>query len=335
MTRNIFLLLLAIIFQTNMCCADILSTNTGEQAMIKSLRLAINEDSFLKSQEIIIGAGISGCEAFTITAKPRQTNILLVWQWLDEMKNLAEGTVVVLPEHAIDKNFNSIRQKIKLITINGVLHTRTMNNITKENSKLIKQNTDMIVMLAGDTQQADGTWVLYTEKMAKELIEKLPSNINIIFLNGPRTGKHKMVNGIAIASETAHRVTIDEVTQFLIDTSATKKSWQVIDFKFGQDSLWGPALKFCLERPETIMVLPGESTSMISEALTLGIRPVIYKHKAMTKTSKRYVDELVKSKKVVVFPTLTEEGHRMQEPLETQEKKIIKDLSYIIKKTLN
>lgn len=307
--------------------ADIATTNLGEQAMIHTLRSAIDANPCLKHRTIIIGAGINGCNAFKNRARPGTINILLTWQWLDEMKNLAPETIVVLPLHALDNNFKSIKNKTTIITIDGVLHSRTVDNVKKENANLIDPHTALIFMLAGDTQQADGSWKLFTPKMASKLISYLPTNKNILFLNGPRTGKYKNINGVITAVKTAHQKTTDEVTQFIIDNSLLKP-WKVVDFKLGQPSLWGPALKYCLENPQVILVIPGESTSMISEALSIGIRPAIYKHSAMTTLSEKYVNILVKQKRATLYPKLPTNPQQKQLP-EPQENKIVKILCKI------
>lgn len=47
------------------------------------------------------------------------------------MKDLAKDTIVVMPERAVDKSFDSIKDKVKLITIKGVLHTRNLESVQK------------------------------------------------------------------------------------------------------------------------------------------------------------------------------------------------------------
>lgn len=311
--------------------ADVASNNAGEQAMISNLRTLIDSDPFFKNISINIGAGISGSKEFAKLNGGSALNVLLTWQWLDEMKNLKSGTVVVAPEHAINQDFNSIRSKVKIITINGVLHNRTIENIQKENSALIPAKTKIIFMLAGDTQQGDGSWVLFDKNTAKKIVSKLPKNSNIIILNGPRTGKHIKENNTIKVDEHAHRDKFDIITEEVLTISSSNKSWTVSDFKYGQNSLWGPALKFCLENSDVILVLPGESTSMISEALSLGIKPVIYNHKAMAPTSLAYVKSLIKTGQASAYPDFGL-GLRRQKPVANQNILIIDALKAMIKK---
>lgn len=316
------------IFIYSMSFTDIPSPNTGEQAMSKSLRQTINDNPLLKSKNIIIGAGVSGAKAFHQVIPPKTYNLLLTWQWIDDMKDLAKDTIVVMPEHAIDKNFDSIKNRVKLITIKGVLHSRNLESLQKESTSSIDPHTQLIVMLAGDTQQSDGSWLLYDESMITEFLSQLPSRQKILILNGPRTGKHKPGDSGIAVDHAAHHTNTDYITQITLDFTQNTL-WKVVDFKFSTPSLWGPALKFCLDYPRVGLVIPGESTSMISEALSLGIRPIIYAHEAMTTTSKKYIKTLAQENKISLYPTLFIRGSYQQEPLEPQENKIIQELERI------
>lgn len=306
---------------------DIQSENTGEQAMIKALRTAINHDQILKEKPIIIGAGQSGTQAFTAAPKQEKIHILLTWQWLDSMKNLANGTYIVMPQHAIDENLKAMQSNVNLIEIQGVFHTRTLDNIKGEKADSIDQSTHIILMLGGDTEQQDGTWKRFTKEMAEVVVNALPQDKNILILNGPRTGKHQDSDTITLDA-TAHKTTPDHVTAHVQTISHNK--WNIQDFQYGKSSLWGPALKFCLDHPKTALIIPGESTSMISECLTLGIRPIIYKHEAMTATSKKYVDLLVAQGKASFYPfALLEEAPLRQEPAQPQELVVVEKLKKI------
>ncbi len=329
--RIVALVFMLMISVSNLSKADVTSDNAGEQAMISNLRTLIDSDPFFKNMSINIGAGISGSKEFAKLSGGKSLNVLLTWQWLDEMKNLKPGTVIVTPEHSINQDFNSIASKVKIITIHGVLHNRTIENIQKENSASIPAKTKIIFMLAGDTQQADGSWVLFDKNMANKIANELPKNSNIIILNGPRTGKHINENNTIKVDEHAHRDKFDTVTQEVLNISSSNKSWTVSDFKYGHNSPWGPALKFCRENKDVILVLPGESTSMISEALSLGIKPVIYEHKAMTPTSLAYVKSLIKTKLALSYPDFST-NLRRQKPVANQNMLIIDALKAITTK---
>ena len=70
---------------------------------------------------------------------------------------------------------------------------------------------------------------------------------------------------------------------------------------------------------------------MISEALSLGIKPVIYNHKAMTPTSLAYVKSLIKTGQASAYPDFGL-GLRRQKPVANQNILIIDALKAMIKK---
>lgn len=319
-----------IVCLSNIAIADISTPNQGEQDMIKQLRSLVNQDKTLAVKNISIGAGVTGAQAFITAGMTSITHILLTWQWLNEIKNVAPGTVIVVPHHALDDNFKKIERKVHIIPIDGVLHSKNFESIQKEDTSPIDPNTKIIVMLAGDVQQRDGNWTIYDNNMARGFIDKLPTDREILILNGPRTGKHIMTeNGITVDSS-AHRTKVDYVTQFIKNSSLGKK-WQVADFIYGKPSLLNAALKFCLEHRKTILVLPGESTSMISEALSLGIKPVIYEHRAMTNTSRLYVEKLLEDNRVYLYPQFAGNERYRQRPTKPQGEVVIKALHKILK----
>ncbi|RZI45249.1 hypothetical protein EDM53_05570 [Rickettsiales endosymbiont of Peranema trichophorum] len=307
---------------------DIPSFNVGEQAMISVLRSSIDATPSLQGYKINLGAGTTGVAAFKKHVAG-EFNVLLMWQWIGAMKDLAPGTIVVMPEHAIDERFTAIASKVKLIAISGVLHTRTLANIQNEESSAIDSSVEMIVMLGGDTQQEDGQWKLYDCYMARQLLSKLHPDKRILILNGPRTGRHVMKNGLVTIDTQAHNTAVDYVTQCVME-DARGKSWKVVDFNFGIRNLWGQALKFCLEHSTIPLILPGESTSMISESITLGIIPIVYLHDGITPTSLKYIEMLREQGKIILISSWSGRGIYRQKPQSPQQNKVVEELEKLL-----
>ena len=227
--------------------------------------------------------------------------MLLVWQWLDGLQGITKDTWVVVPEHALDDRFKGLN----ILPIEGVLHNKKKQDFDDVDTSTIPDGTQMIVMLAGDTQQEDVSWKLYTTDALVEFVKLLPVEQKILFLNGPRTGKFLPFVGDKLEEDKlAHRDGTDHITKALEQFKCDNENWQVRDFKYGQKSLWPSAIKYCMEHPETILVMAAESTSMISELLSLGIKPVLYQHDAMTETSKCYVKILVRNDQATQFSEL-------------------------------
>lgn len=312
--------------------ADIMSKNLGEKKMISSLRRALDNDSELNKYQFVIGAGVEGAKAFSSSsfAEKKQIRILLSWQWLEQMRSLSHGSVVVVPKHAFDENFASIADKIKLIQIDGVLTDINTVDLQKADITKIPVGTEIILMLAGDTQQQDGTWLAYTREMLLPFLESLPISKRILFLNGPRTGMHIAKDNKLILDEKAHRGGMDHISLLVVALSKGK-NWHLNDFQFSQQGSWLAALRFCQQNPQVILILPGESTSMISESLVVGIKPVIYNHKIMTEISRRYVNYLVNAHKAYAFPEFPHQRAARQNPLPLQQGYIIQELKELIK----
>jgi hypothetical protein len=317
-SRNLVWFLAFLVFFNGLTswAADIPTDNKGEQAMIAGLRKAMDDsqDPFFKN--VSLGAGISGCEAFSQqegvdTGPASQIKVLLSWQWLDKMVGLKDGTVLVIPEHAIDARFDVLKKRLRIIRIDGVLHTTTPESLAETATEGIPGDTQLIVVLPLDVQGEDGQWSLYTPEMAQKLLETLPRDQKILFLNGPRTGKHLLKDGHIQEAEGVHRTTTDAVTRAVIDAAVAQ--WVIIDFVYGHPSLLKAAFKFALGK-RVPMVLPGESTSMLSEALSLGLRPAICDNPAMTLTSQHYVQHLLSKGRATAYPLLPREPQQPATP---------------------
>lgn len=325
-----FLFLFAL--STHLCASriarDIETPNTGEQGMIACLRNVINQTPELNTphcKTIIIGAGTHGAEAFKSPAQPGKLHVLLTWQWLKSFNDLAPGTIIVTPQHSVDERFQDLTKKgIELICISGVLHTKTKDKIQTEPTDRIPSSTHFVSMLAGDTQNEDDVWEKYTTSMLDAFLAHLPKDQPILILNGPRTGKHLEESDTLTLHDAAHRTETDYITQAVQDKNVA--TWHVVDFKYGGKSLWDGALHFCIKHPNVGLVLPGESTSMISEALSLGIRPIVYTHTIMTPSSHRYIQQLQAEDKILTYPEGLSAEDYAQEPVEDQIPKIIRRL---------
>ncbi len=325
-SRRILLILIALIniTYTTSILADIPTNNAGEKAMIAALRAAIDHNQILSKQNIVLAAGSSGCRAFHGLKKDNEIRVFMTWQWLDCMDELAKGTIVVIPSHAVDQKVEGLKNKLHLIKIQGVLHTLDADKVNNADISKIINNPSIIVMLAGDTEHSDGSWSQYTVAMVDSFLKTLPHDQNILFLNGPRTGKHKRIGKTLVMDEKVHRSSIDEVTSYVIKSSKDKP-WVVEDFNFSRMSLWPVALKYCLNNPSTSLILPGESVSMISEVLALGIRPSIYQHQAVdNNATKKYEDYLFKNDMALLYPALTTKENSLQSPLPSQVEVVIR-----------
>ena len=309
-------------------CGDVLTENMGEQAMTRQMRTVLDEQWPEQAKNIRIGAGDGGAKAFVNPPAVGQKNLLLTWQLLERIKDMAGGTIIIVPKHAFESSpdFASMGDRFHLVRIDGVLHTMTKEKVMSSDASAIAFiNPDMIVMLPGDTQQEDGSWKAYTKEMVEEFLTMLPLDKKILFLNGPRTGKYQYnEEGKLIVDETAHKSSTDAITQAVIDK--LNDNWTIMDFKYGQTSAWMPVLKFLIENNHIPLVLAGESTSMISEINSLGIKGILLSHDAMTQTSQSYIKLLTAEGRAFSYPNGFDEGNYHQKSTPPQEDVIIKKL---------
>ena len=136
-------------------------------------------------------------------------------------------------------------------------------------------------------------------------------------------GRHKQINGVLVEDTTAHRTSIDYITAYVKNICDENRSahWDIIDFKYGSTSLSSASFLYCLGHQETKIILPGESTSLISEALGYGVFPIIYSHEVMTSTSQKYINLLVGNN--YATDIMGDNIANTQEPIPRQEEIVI------------
>ena len=69
---------------------------------------------------------------------------------------------------------------------------------------------------------------------------------------------------------------------------------------------------------------------MISEALSLGIRPIIYKHEAMRPASHTYIAQLKQEGRILEYPDDLNTEYCAQKPVENQINIIVRSLEEIL-----
>ncbi len=190
-------------------------------------------------------------------------------------------------------------QKEKIIWTNGVAYRLPKEEVKAAYEALSEKpkQAHRVVILGGDTQKTDQSWLPYTKEQAESLAIWLAAQEDerhIIVLNGPRTGKHKTDGSI---DSPAHRDDVsDHVTTAFITKLKSERpdlSATVFDFQYGKTSAYKGILGALLTLGGIIYV-PGESNSMIQDMLALGLKSktVIYRHSAMQASHQANVDYL-------------------------------------------
>ena len=233
--------------------------------------------------------------------------------------------MVALPAHALNQEDENLIGKKLLKTI-GVAHNLTQEELLKEYEQKKSQKPEdpipedpipeasryLMVVLGGDAPDSTGKQNFYTPQEAQQLAEfcnsKAEEGYFIIATNGPRTGLHNPQTSEKLNS---HRVTILENGEATYDLDEVSKAFcdkikspdfKFFDFKFlpkGVDSSYKALLYATSQKEGSLVLMPGESTSMISEACDF-LKPqsvIIYKNGAMNQVHYDHVASVRQSNK--------------------------------------
>jgi len=190
-------------------------------------------------------------------------------------KLMEKVNFLALPIHASEEIASE--WKDKLINTTGVAHNRTEEDAHKAyalgKDTLPSCPSYYAVYLGGDAPTPQKEMKRFTEADAKNLADYAAQEAGescILVLNGPRTGKH---DANLQEIKTAHRDgQLDHVTAAFkeqLESRIDPKKVHVIDFQFGQNlpyNTFDLVLGALIENKGEILV-PGESTSVISEAI--------------------------------------------------------------------
>ncbi len=190
------------------------------------------------------------------------------------------------------------------------------------------------LILGGDAEMPNGKdWRLFSEESAKTFAIQICKYLKetghkILITNGPRTGAFVDVNN---RDPNSHKNgEIDRISKaFLdeLDKAGFKQGehFEFYDFQFGKPSAL-KAITAVVYKNKGFMIVPGESTSSISE--TISIMPiVIYKVDSMNYTHMNYLNDLLSSQNALIWPNVpTEQQLQNYTPPEPQTLAVVKSL---------
>lgn len=252
----------------------------------------------------------------SLSSKKRQQLItcLTAHQLWKGWEDLSRKNVnfVALPRHIFLENpgakeyFSATKEdsdKPYLIQTIGVSHSLS-SKTTKETFQQhqtgslrpwSEKKRPLLVVLGGDVQNKDGTWHLYSTEETKKLADLVALfmkeyNIDyVIITNGPRTGRIDSHTKSQDATSGYHH--LDPVTLAFSKALEEKGiSFQLENFVFGQPSQF-PVLLGLLQKTGGLALIPGESTSMISQAIDCLPHGhiMIFNHSAMGSVHQHHV----------------------------------------------
>jgi len=216
----------------------------------------------------------------------------------DHKKLLGKINFMALPIHALkfaelDFETNTTPGlQTKLISTIGVSHNRQSDVVEevyqREKARIPNKKAYFGVILAGDAPTPKGMFKLFTEANAQELANYVAHHLedrHLLIINGPRTGKYKVISSEKPAEDkaayskeeieelkTSHRNgQIDYVTQAFLGAlqkrSVSGNQMTLFDFQIGSPNHDMDLVLGVLRTTSSEILVPGESTSAISEAI--------------------------------------------------------------------
>jgi hypothetical protein len=274
---------------------------------------------------VVIGAGEGGIDGIKdLQPHPDSLKICLTsHMFLDRFQDpavLSKVDYIALPSQALDKYRDIIGNK--LIETIGVAHNRQPDvpdetYVKYSSSELPSCKTYLGVILGGDAPMPPPSKDIkhFTKEDALQLADYVSKTVKdecVLILNGPRTGKYDENNKEVT---TVHRAgNSDPITEAFQKklTDDGVKTVKVFDFQHNtpENKKWGvPYNSFDLvvgalrANEGGMMIVPGESTSMISEAIdTLPpCKVLVYKNSAMNDVHNAHVQSELDAGRVSIL----------------------------------
>lgn len=279
---------------------------------IRRVNVAIEPLPSMPGNYIAISSGNYGLDALS-TIKKQNGNGITIWvshQVLDGLKARVKQEagvqgidVIALPGTAIDAYQAEAlaRGGSCVLRTMGVSHTMTRIGSIEAYQAMRNQfpiaSRYLLVVLGGDTQSTCGQhWRYYSEKEARYLAEYVADwmqrePLTLLVSNGPRTGKFEPLSGKERIG--VHRNGVaDPVTQVFMQVLRQRKiAASLIDFHY--EDTHGIRLNALLgaiaSHPDSYALLPGESSSMIAQALAVLPKGslTLFSHSAMNEVHYR------------------------------------------------
>lgn len=279
----------------------------------------------------ILIAGISGLnflKTWSIDDK-KKAQIKIIWTGhmyfneLNEMIDLID--LIFLPESVIShQQARDLANKTKLILLSGVPHRLNEQFIAETTAKFNQKHPNLLpepssqniaVILPGDAPDEEGQILFFTPSDAKKLASDIfkiegPDKFYLI-TNGPRTGSYNYET-LQKLDPNPHRTNqLDKVTIAFLEELKNLGATKIQSFNFqfdDQPSAYIPLLG--LVRTTGRLHVPGESTSMISEASDIVDDIVVDWVLSMNKSHVQFVRNLFEKGRV----SLLESGKLSKPP---------------------
>lgn len=261
-------------------------------------------DLDLADPSVIITAGQFGISFIKSSTIPTHVKVLLcTHQWFDAMNDLHD-VYITMPEHAIDETIQDTAKanNLTLLRTVGVLHTMSAQALAGENTSAIHLTDAKVgLILGGDAETPEGGWKVFSVENAQRLANEIitfqkKTGYKILITNGPRTGR----------SATAHKTEeLDVISAAFLQELEREglvngTDFEFFNFQFGQPSALKAVMKIVLNN-KGFMIVPGESTSSISEIMVV-MPAVIYENDAMNSIHHAFMNQVIQNNAAILWP---------------------------------
>ncbi|MBS0185172.1 MAG: hypothetical protein JSS34_02295 [Proteobacteria bacterium] len=280
-------------------------------------------------EAIFISSGTYGIRAFRMLKESFHTEGIFVYvshqiigneedMSAVQLKSLVNvATFIVLPHHVFeisDPRAQALKDALvgsntHLLQITGVVHNMHAEDLLKDYTNYKAEIPDakkcMLVILGGDVEKKEGgTWTYYTPQEAEKLAQyvngqmKEHPDLFVFVTNAPRTGRFDPRTG-EDAGFHQKGGPLDPVTAAFMKALSNRDRVKLYNFEKGEPSFFKALLHKVNERKGVVLV-PGESTSMISQVIdnTKFGSVILFTHGAMHEVHNAHVADEFKAGRV-------------------------------------
>lgn len=296
-----------------------LSSEEFDISQIETIKTKIIKN---KNLSLVISAGYYGIEVInTLKADPKLAKKILTVHLSHQL--LDNGTlshqninadIIVLPSHVLESNIKQqlTKNNRAIVASTGVAHNMQVADIEADYEKFKgifpPAKKYLGVILAGDVPENNGKYHCYSADEATQLARYVSEfakkeDYTVLVTNGPRTGKFDCRKQQELNVHNEDNA-LDKVTaKFQEILKQNKVPFKLFNFQKGKPSNYKAMLGAVLYNKGSKIIVPGESTSMISE--TIEMLPLgsvsIYYNSTMNDTHKKHVQSEFKNKRASII----------------------------------
>lgn len=269
------------------------------------------------SSFIFLISGSSGIKFVKDRMKDFGKEDVIIWsghQVFDDLLQVSDRlSVIFLPKHTASQAA-AIQKKTNLVFLNGVPHrimkTALEASLARYEAKhgplTSEPSQTVAIILPGDAPDESGKTKFFTpedaKRLAKNIVKLEGSKKYFLVTNGPRTGSHNYQMGTKLDPSPHSLKTVDAVSLAFIEElkKLGVSHIKFFDFQFSDlPSAYESFLSLAVKGAR--LHVPGESTSMITEAADVAENIFIDMVPSMNQTHENHANTVYASGRVAIL----------------------------------